>query len=473
MVSGYKVFQAEPMDLIIDEDKYEDNSLNLKTDFTDVEGDSAYTPPEHSRIHLRNGVCLYEHTNFKGYVTYIYEEGVYSIADFKEIGIKNDDISSVRVAPGWSVELFEHHKQQGESKVFLTDEANLHNVKWNDRTSSFVVRHIGVAPQAVTPTDYSKTYQKYKNGIVSLLCKKSDGFYIGSGFIISHDGYMVTAAHNIVSDGQISELIIATVSSINGSAHTKRIQCSVVGVDLDGDIAVLKADLYNQTFFHWGKSRYTSIGTQMCTFGDPKGQDFQSFSAGHVRDNMYSYRGGVESVAVDAQIYEGCSGSPLLDIHGQVIGIVCFGIRGGDGFSWGASQHMLEPIVNTIIQSGRDFEKGNVDFKFKPVDAYFLLKISAPLSYNIEGVYATENSRTCDIKANDIIIKVNDIGLQVQSLVSALWFMKHGEKVVLTYLRPPETTVRVTECTVIKGENHNIQQTLSSQYLISPIKVEL
>lgn len=456
---GYKVFQSEQIDFLIEIESVSVESQNLSTNINETNratGNSDVTaavPPtneEHGKHekHLREGVGLYQHTNYNGYMAFVFEPGSYSIADFKNLGMKNDDISSLRVAHGWCVELFEHHKYSGDSMKFTSDEPNLISKKWNDRASSFKVSRVGVyEPNTVSFNSLSTLYKTMKDAVVSLLVKRKSGFYIGSAFFVSHDGYLVTAAHNIIdtSAADRPEVILATVSGFNGSNKTVSVPCTVVGLDGAGDVAVLQAQgMFNQIYFHWGRSRDTPIGSKICTFGNPKGQDFQSFTSGRVRDNEYVYKGTIESVAIDAQIYEGCSGSPILDVHGQVIGIICFGISNGDGFSWGMCQHVMESVVKTIIRERKNYEKGCLDISWRPVDAYFLHKMEVDTSlYFVEGVYCTEDSASSDMKKNDVIVKINNTAVTNQSLASILWFFAPGQEVVVHFKRPPETNIRV------------------------------
>tara|TARA_B110000881_G_C18602813_1_gene536837 strand:+ start:971 stop:2437 length:1467 start_codon:yes stop_codon:yes gene_type:complete len=484
---GYKVFQASEADFIIDPDKYEyvssnplSSEINTSNDNSSSDNSSSVKPniiQNTSNNSLTNGVALYQHTNYKGYVAYIYKEGDYSLQDFKDIGIKNDDISSIRVAPGWSIELFQHHKYLGEHIEFSKDVPNLIEHNWNDSASSFIVKRSKTTAKTITPLAFSKIYKNKKDAVVSLLCKKTNGFYVGTAFFISHDGYLITAAHNIItaSSDDRPSVLLATVSNINGTGETAVLSCSVIGVDGYGDVAVLKVDgVFNQTYLSWGNSRNTPIGSQICTIGNPKGQDFQSFSAGYIRDNEYIFKNLVESVAIDAQIYKGCSGSPILDIYGQVIGIVCFGISGHDGFSWGMSQHILEHVVKSIILENQNYLKGTIDFLWKPLDAYFLYRTNN-VSGSLDGVFALSDSSHSEIKKDDVLIKINDQTITKNNISSILWFMKPGQEINIQYHRSSETKIRSVQFKLgtytSEQDIITLNSSLNGEYLIHPIKI--
>ena len=485
MASGYKVFQANEMEWVLDPATYEDDSGTLtqliNSDHIVENAQSNETiEPSPDIIPIHEGVVVYEHANYGGQVVYLYEEGDFSLKQFKEMGLKNDDISSIHISPGWSIQLFEHHNFEGESIVFTSDVRNLVDHTWNDRASSMKVKHGKlIAPKVVEPSQWSTVYEHKKDAVVSLLCKKSDGFYVGSAFFVSHDGYIVTAAHNIVetSANDRPDVLIATISNINDTGVTQAVVCDVIGLDGNGDVAVLKArGVYNQTYFHWGDSRNTPIGSDICTFGDPKGQDFQSFTAGHVRDNQYVYKGTIESMAIDAQVYEGCSGSPIVDVHGQVVGIVCFGIQNGDGFSWGMSQYTLEYVVYSIIREQSNYSKGILDVEWRPVDAFFLHRTQM-LHQAVVGIYCLTNSTSCELEKDDIILSIDGTSVKGSNAASILWRTQPNDIVLVQYVRPGSDTVQTAQCTLkaFSPQEDVVQLGFvqASKYLIQPKKMEM
>lgn len=490
-LSGYKVFQASEIEWILDPILYEEDDSGSLTQLIDSDHIITETTTEtttnndetsetQTKIPIHEGVAVYQHTQYKGQVVYLYEEGDYSLHQFKDMGLKNDDISSIHISPGWSIQLFEHHNFEGENIIFTSDESNLIEHKWNDRASSLKIRKGKItAPKSIEPSQWSKIYQQKKDAVLSLLCEKSDGWYVGSAFFISHDGYIVTAAHNIIenSANDRPKVILGTVSNINDTGATQAIVCDVIGVDGNGDVAVLKArGIYNQTYFHWGRSRNTSIGSDICTFGDPKGQDFQSFSAGHVRDNRYVYKGTIESIAIDAQIYEGCSGSPILDVHGQVVGIVCFGVQNGDGFSWGMSQYTLEYVVHVIIHNHTNYVKGVFDFEWRPVDAFFLHR-TGMLHRDVSGIYCLTNSASSELQKYDIIVSIDGISVHENNAASILWRKQPNDVVKIAYIRPTTDDIRTAHCTL---KSYSPQEDVvqlgfvqATKYLIQPQKLEM
>jgi len=152
------------------------------------------------------------------------------------------------------------------------------------------------------------------------------GQALGTGFVVSKDGYILTNAHVVSESGQA----VSTVTVIfkgSGSQGTQ-VQGTVVGADESTDVALIKVDpsrtpgLVPITL---GDSSKVTVGEQVVAIGNPLGLDF-SLSSGVVsatnRDlqspSGVTISGGIQT---DAAINPGNSGGPLIDANGQVIGI--------------------------------------------------------------------------------------------------------------------------------------------------------
>lgn len=190
----------------------------------------------------------------------------------------------------------------------------------------------------------------------------NDNIYSCSGFFITANGYMVTAAHCILSNtfNQTTQRynpcveFHVSVSNVNGVSGVNRVfQSRLVGYDQLCDIAVLKIDgLTTQQFLKWGKSRQTPIGSRVFVLGNPAGVDEDSFVSGIIRDNKYNGEFPsfyVESVLTDGTIIGGNSGGPLLNAIGQVIALTNYGMGDSNQLGGGVSQHIAENIVNQMI----------------------------------------------------------------------------------------------------------------------------
>jgi putative serine protease PepD len=149
---------------------------------------------------------------------------------------------------------------------------------------------------------------------------------LGTGFVVSKDGYILTNAHVVVESGQAASQVTVTFKG-SGSNGTQ-IPATVVGADESTDVALLKIDPSQAPALvpvPLGDSSKVQVGEQVVAIGNPLGLDF-SLSSGVVSatdrslqsPNGATITGGIQT---DAAINPGNSGGPLFDANGDVIGI--------------------------------------------------------------------------------------------------------------------------------------------------------
>ena len=142
---------------------------------------------------------------------------------------------------------------------------------------------------------------------------------LGSGFIISPDGYIVTNNHLIQSatgNGTVDEI---TVTMTNRKEYPARI----VGRDSASDLALLKIDGQNLPFVRWGDSTHARVGDWVLAVGNPYGLG-GSVTAGIISALHRGITGAGaydRYIQTDAAINMGNSGGPMFDLDGNVIGI--------------------------------------------------------------------------------------------------------------------------------------------------------
>jgi serine protease Do len=169
---------------------------------------------------------------------------------------------------------------------------------------------------------------------------------IGSGVIISPDGYIVTNDH--VVDGAMK---------INVTLDDRRVfPAKLVGTDKLNDLAVIKIDAKNLPSVAWGDSNDLHPGQTVLAFGSPFGYFQFSVTRGIIsaldRPNPYSddARKPGDFIQTDAAINPGNSGGPLVNAHGELIGINTFIITGNGSFA-GAGFAIPSQIVRTSAES--------------------------------------------------------------------------------------------------------------------------
>lgn len=167
---------------------------------------------------------------------------------------------------------------------------------------------------------------------------------LGSGFIISKDGYIVTNDH-VVRDAESVQVKLS---------NDKVYDAKVIGGDHKTDIAVIKINAADLPVAVLGDSDKLEVGQWAIAIGNPFGLE-RSMTVGVVsatgRSNM-----GIETyenfIQTDASINPGNSGGPLLNIHGEVIGINTAIVAAGQGIGFAIPITMAKPIVTQLLQKG-------------------------------------------------------------------------------------------------------------------------
>ena len=168
---------------------------------------------------------------------------------------------------------------------------------------------------------------------------------LGSGFVISDDGFIVTNNHVIEGADEI------TVEFYAGF----ELDAEVVGVDTATDIAVLKVEPKDPLpFVEFGDSNASRVGDWVMAMGNPLGQGF-SISAGIVSAKARALRGTYDDyIQTDAAINRGNSGGPLFNLDGQVIGVNT-AILSPNGGSIGIGFAMSSAVVGNVVDQLREF----------------------------------------------------------------------------------------------------------------------
>ena len=228
---------------------------------------------------------------------------------------------------------------------------------------------------------------------------------LGSGFIISQDGYVVTNYHVISGADQI------TVIFNNG---IDEVPAELVGTDPKTDIAVLKIDPEAVEIqpVSWGDSEISRVGDIVLAIGNPLGLG-GTVTSGIISSINRDIGGGpyVDFIQTDAPINRGNSGGPLFNLDGSVIGInsMIISQTGGSvglGFSIPSSTAKL--IVNQIISFGQA-KRGWLGVQIQDLTPEF----SESLGYDstdgafVASVQPDSPAEKSNIQAGDIIMEFN------------------------------------------------------------------
>ncbi len=168
---------------------------------------------------------------------------------------------------------------------------------------------------------------------------------LGSGFVISEDGYIVTNNHVIEGADEIE------IEFYSGD----RLEATIVGTDPNTDIALLKVESDEPLpFVQFGDSDVIRVGDWVMAMGNPLGQGF-SVSAGIVSARNRALSGTYDDfIQTDAAINRGNSGGPLFNMDGQVVGVNT-AILSPNGGSIGIGFSMASNVVTNVVDQLREF----------------------------------------------------------------------------------------------------------------------
>lgn len=174
---------------------------------------------------------------------------------------------------------------------------------------------IALLPFPITELSAQSVLERILEATVTVVVE--DGERTGSGFIVSEDGLIVTAAH--VLDGA------SRASVILRSGEEFRVQ-GVMRIDLDRDLAIVRIAGFELPTVEFGSSQAISVGQRVLAIGAPLGLS-STVSDGLV--SQFRVVEGTRLIQVSVPVSPGSSGGPIVTEDGLVVGIVVSGIRGG------------------------------------------------------------------------------------------------------------------------------------------------
>jgi serine protease Do len=271
---------------------------------------------------------------------------------------------------------------------------------------------------------------------------------LGSGFLVSPDGYIVTNNHLIQGLTGTGTVDTVTVTMTNGKEYTARI----VGRDETSDLAVLKIDARNLPFVQWGDSTKARVGDWVIAIGDPYGVG-STVTAGII---SALHRGitGIGAydryIQTDAAINMGNSGGPMFDLNGNVIGInsALISPNGASvGIGLAIPAELARPVIDALMKGQRP-QRGYLGVGLQQLDENLAAGFGLPKDSGevVRTVVADGPAARAGIHQGDVIVKVDGKDVTPDQTVSFLIAnSKVGSRVPIEIIRQHKrATVYVT-----------------------------
>ena len=275
---------------------------------------------------------------------------------------------------------------------------------------------------------------------------------IGSGVILSSDGYIVTNAHVV----QGARRIRVRLPGLEGPGpdDTKPhgpVTAKVVGLDRQSDLAVLKIEGTNLPAMQLANSDELKQGQVVFAFGSPQGLENSvtmgviSATARQVSDeNPTTY------IQTDAPINPGNSGGPLVDVDGHVVGIDTFILSesgGSEGLGFAIPSNVVRNIYEQLKTEGH-VHRGQIGVYLRTITPDLAEGLKLPRNHGVllEDVSPGSSADKAGLKVGEIVTNIGGKPLgDVKEFATLLFAYKIGETAPIGVLREgKEVTVDVT-----------------------------
>lgn len=278
--------------------------------------------------------------------------------------------------------------------------------------------------------------------------REVQGQSIGSGVIVSSDGYILTNAHVVAeaSDTEGVEVLFYNNKKSNGRVLWK---------DTTLDLAIVKVEEKGLQAIELGDSSKVVVGDKAIAIGNPVGLNLQStLTSGYISglNRSISLEGGsiLDGLfQTDAAINSGNSGGALLNKEGKLIGINTAKVQSTDGIGFAIPINVAKPVIDSFIKSG-SFTSVQLGIRGIDLDVYKQYRQIKPEYQDYQGVMVVElqnrgNAQKAGLREGDIIISIN--GNKVESMNSLkhnLLSLDEGDTTRLIVLRDgKEKTIEV------------------------------
>ena len=300
-----------------------------------------------------------------------------------------------------------------------------------------------------TKMEPAEVYASTVNSVVSINTTATAGTNIfgqtvetasaGSGFIISSDGYIVTNYHVVKGATSVK------VTLYSGDTY----DATVIGGDSDYDVAIIKINAGGLPAVTLGNSADVNVGDTVLAIGNPLGELTFSMSQGIVSccDRAINVDGTpFNMIQVDASINPGNSGGPLVNLYGEVVGIVSakyssYSNTTVEGLGFAIPISDVQAIITDIIENGQVTGKAYLAIKAGTMTEQMAAQYDIDITEGV-FVYSTESGgagEKAGLQLGDVITKLNDTAItSMTDLTMAKKSYKAGDTVTLTVYRSGE-----------------------------------
>jgi len=294
-------------------------------------------------------------------------------------------------------------------------------------------------PRMRSPFGQQDPFDDFWNNFFGNMPREQKRKSLGSGFIVSADGYILTNNHVVEKADEISVTLL----------DKEEFKAEVVGTDPKTDIALIKIKAgKNLPFVNLGDSERLEIGEWVLAIGNP-------FGLGHtVTTGIVSAKGRIigsgpydDFIQTDASINPGNSGGPLFNLKGEVVGINTAIIQGGQGIGFATPIHLAKSVLGQLKEKGK-VTRGWLGVYIQRLTPDMAESLSVPGKKGALVADVTKDgpAEKAGIKSGDVIVKFDGKDVNDEhELPQVVATVKPGKKVDVNVIRDgKEKTISVT-----------------------------
>ncbi len=284
------------------------------------------------------------------------------------------------------------------------------------------------------PKEFGDLFRQFENNLAPRERKQSS---LGSGFIISSDGYIVTNNHVVEGADKVS------INLQGKTGKSESLEAKVIGTDAETDLALLKVETKEKLpTLKFGDSSDSEVGEWVLAIGNPFGLG-HTVTAGIVSAKGRDIHSGPfdNFIQTDASINPGNSGGPLINMDGEVIGINTAIIASGQGIGFAIPSSQASDIVEAL-KKGEKVSRGWIGVGINDIDENTAkaLQLKNTNGALIVSVMKNEPADKAGMKAGDVVVQVADKKVNNSSeLLKAIASHAPGEKIEVLVIRNGDT----------------------------------
>lgn len=256
---------------------------------------------------------------------------------------------------------------------------------------------------------------------------------LGSGIILTSDGYILTNAH--VIDG--ADKMKATLN--DGTQY----EAKVIGIDKAADVAIIKIDVENLTSAELGNSDEADLGEAVAVVG-AAGSFENSITYGYISaldrevETNYSSSGVLNCIQTDAALNPGNSGGALVNMYGQVIGLSVGGMSHEyyEGIGFAIRINDVIPIAEELMANGFVPGRARIGVSYIPITTELAALYDVPVGLCVMEIDSDCDIASKDVDIYDIITEIDGVDVYDAATITKAMKDKYaGESVTLTVYR--------------------------------------